>query len=567
MLKAIARQKVQTALETAITVQAWPLTDDPIDFEVTQPKRPEHGDFSTNVALVLAARLRSLGIRRNPRDIAAAIMQQLRPEGPVAACEVAGPGFINLHVDPAWYRAQCAGIVCAPAATGRLDLGQQRAYQVEFVSANPTGPLHFGGARNAVLGDSLARVLEAAGFQVQREFYVNDAGAQFDLFVESLWAVCRQHQGHPAAVPADGYAGAYMQNYARLLAERVDVDLATLSRPEALRIIRPLALAIVLEDVRDEIALLDIAFDEWFREQTLHDSGAVAAGIEHLSRLGFTYRQDGALWFAASRFAGNDQDVVIIRSSGEPTYFAADIAYHRNKLEIREFAKVINVWSVDHQGHIPRMQALIAALGLDADRLRIVVYDLVKLVRDGEEIIMSKRKGQFITLREVVAEVGKDAVRFMLLTRAPASLIEFDLAQVITQNQDNPVYFVQYSHARLCSIQVRARETGIPIPQAVSDIRHLMQEHLGHATELELMKTLLALDGEIETALHRCSPHNLTYYAIRIASSINAFYRDCHVIDPERLQRSQARLLLCEAARIVLARVLDLIGVHAPETM
>ena len=566
MLRDIVRQKVQAALEAGNAAQDWNLAD-PIAFDVSQPKRPEHGDFSTNVALVLAAHLRSQERKCNPRAIATAIMQLIPQEGPVAACEVAGPGFINLHIDPAWYREQCARIVCRPETTGQLDLGQQRSFQVEFVSANPTGPLHFGGARNAVLGDALARVLEASGFEVQREFYVNDAGAQFDLFVASLWTSFHRLRGHPMPFPEGGYTGAYMQAYARILESRLDVDLAALSRAEALATIRPLALAIVLDDVRDEIALLDITFDEWFREQTLHDSGAVEAGIRHLSRLGYTYRRDGALWFAASRLEGNDQDVVLVRSSGEPTYFAADVAYHRNKLEVRKFAQVINVWSVDHQGHIPRMKALVAALGHDPDRLRIVVYDLVKLVRDGQEITMSKRAGQFLTLREVVAEVGKDAVRFMLLTRAPESLIEFDLAQVVAQNQDNPVYFVQYSHARLCSIRMRARDLGIPIPQEAAAIQSLMQAHLGHATELELMKTLLALDSEIETALHRCSPHNLTYYAIRIASSINAFYRDCRVADPERQQLSQARLLLCEAARIVLARVLDLIGVHAPETM
>ncbi len=564
-LRDIVKQQIQIGLEAAQLTQGWKLAE-PVEFEVTQPKKPEHGDFSTNVAMVLAAQLRNLEIKCNPREVAATIMRTVPREGPIASIEGAGPGFINLRIDPAWYREQCANIVCCPEATGQLDLGQKRLFQVEFVSANPTGPLHFGGARNAVLGDAIARIHEAAGFRVQREFYVNDAGGQFDLFVESLWAALLQSWGHQMPYPEGGYAGAYMQDYARQLGELLAVDLKTMERREALAAIRPLALKIVLEDVQTEIALLDIRFDEWFREQTLHDDGSVRAGIERLSQLGFTYEKEGALWFAASRFPGNDQDVVLIRSSREPTYFAADVAYHWNKLETRGFRKAINVWSVDHQGHIPRMEALLSALGLDPDRLKIVVYDLVKLVRAGKEIAMSKRAGQFLTLREVVAEVGKDAVRFMLLTRAPESVIEFDLHKVITQNQDNPVYFVQYSHARLCSIRLRAREAGIPVPVDRAEIHGLMQQ-LVHNTELALMKTLLALDSEIEIALMRYSPHNLTYYAMRIASSINAFYRDCRVVDPDQLLLSQARLLLCEAARIVLARVLELMGVHAPETM
>ncbi len=565
MLKEIVRAKVQSALEAGNTAQGWNLTESLV-FEVTQPKQPEHGDFSTNIALVLAAHLRKQALPCTPRALATTLIQAMPPGGPVAAWEVAGPGFINVRIDPAWYQEQCAHIVCHPDATGRQDWGQGQQYQVEFVSANPTGPLHFGGARNAVLGDVLARVHEAAGFCVQREFYVNDAGVQFDLFVASLWAAFRQSRGHAVSYPEGGYTGAYMQAYAQRLADRTESDLETLSRAEALQAIRPLALAIVLEDVRDEIALLDITFDEWFREQALHDDGLITAGIEHLSALGFTYEKDGALWFAASRFAGNDQDVVLVRRTGEPTYFAADIAYHRNKLETRNFSRIINVWAVDHQGHIPRMKAMVAALGHDPDRLKIVVYDLVKLVREGREVTMSKRAGQFLTLREVVAEVGKDAVRFMLLTRAPESVIEFDLTQVKTQHQDNPVYFVQYSHARLCSIQAHAQAQGITMPTVEVGVRDLMQQ-LNHDAELALMKTLLDLDREIEIALHRYSPHNLTYYAMRIASSINAFYRDCRVLDPDQLARSQARLLLCTAARIVLARVLELLGVHAPETM
>lgn len=564
-LMALVQARVQQAVAACAEAQAWNLADCS-GIEVMRPRRDGLGDFSTNAAMVLAAHLRRQDLRLSPRQIAEALLAVWPRDDLLADCTVAGPGFINMTVAPDWYRHQCAAFISHPDHVGCPDLGRGQSWQVEFVSANPTGPLHFGGARNAVLGDSLARVLEAANFRVQREFYVNDAGTQFTLFVESLWTAYLQHHGQAAEFPAEGYAGAYIHSYADILVQRIGAELVQMPRAQALTALHPHARDIVLADVRQEIALIDIEFDRWFREQTLHDDGQVQAAIDRLTELGATYTRDGALWFAASRYADMDQDVVLVRSSGEPTYFAADIAYHRDKLENRGFAQVIDVWSVDHQGHVPRMQAMLRALDLDPARLEIVLYDLVKLVRDGREIAMSKRAGSFLTLREVVAEVGPDAVRFMLLTRAPESLLEFDLDRVIAQNQDNPVYFVQYSHARLCSIQARGCQAGIDMPREADAIAALMQQ-LQHERELALMKALLDLDEQIEMAIKRLSPHNLTYYAVRIASCINIFYRDCRVLDDSNLPLTRARLLLCEAARLVLARVLFLIGVQAPRTM
>lgn len=558
------RDRVAAALAASNSEQGWNLPED-LAFEVNRPRNPDHGDFSANVAMTAAAALRRSGANLPPREVAAHIAGRLSQDGTIAEVDVAGPGFLNLKVAPAWFWDRMADTVLDPSKVGRLDVGQGRRVQVEFVSANPTGPLHFGGARNAVLGDGLARVLEACGYAVQREFYVNDAGGQFDLFVQSLLAACVQLQGGQAEFPAEGYRGAYMREYAAAACERLGGDWRADPDRDADVLAGP-AIEIVLEDVRSEISLLGIEFDRWFSERELHESGQVDAAIARLADRDAVYRSEGALWFAASRYAGNDQDVVLVRSNGAPTYFAADAAYHWDKLHTRGFERVLNVWSVDHQGHIPRMHALVEAMGLKRERLEIVLYDLVKLVRDGAEVAMSKRSGSFLTLREVVAEVGSDAVRFMLLTRAPESVVEFDLARVVEQNPENPVYFVQYSHARLCSILERARADGLSPPPA-DDMRAALQTHLGHPAEQELARLLTELGDQLLVALERSSPHNLTYYAMRIASAVNAFYRDCRVLDEARPGLSGARLCLCDAARIVLARVLQLLGVHAPASM
>ncbi len=565
-LVSLVRHEVLSAVQACLAQRGWNVAAG-TGVEVVRPNRPDFGDFSTNAALTLAAQLRRQGLNLPPRAVAAQIVDCWPSGSVLVARDIAGPGFINLTVDPDWFRGQTAQILIAPERVGKLALGQGRSCQVEFISANPTGPLHFGGARNAVLGDTIARTLEAADYRVQREFYVNDAGSQFDVFVESLRAAYLQQHGRDAKVPEDGYRGAYIYDYAKSLTEKVGDRFADTALPEALPLLRPVALDIVLADVRDEVALIGICFDRWFSEQEMHDAGAVKAGIDRLAEVEATYEKDGAVWFAASRYEGMDQDIVLVRSSGAPTYFAADVAYHRDKFEERGFDRVIDVWSVDHQGHVPRMKAAMQALGVESERLHIVVYDLVKLARKGVEVAMSKRSGQFLTLREVVAEVSADAVRFMLLTRAPESALEFDLVAAKAQHQDNPVYFVQYSHARLCSILKRAAAAGLAVPTEDGDMEGLVREQLQHEAEMDLMKVLLSLDEELELAVHRLSPHNLTYYAVRIASTINAFYRDCRVLDERNPDLTQGRLLLCTASRIVLARVLYLLGVDAPEAM
>ncbi|MBX3000531.1 MAG: arginine--tRNA ligase [Caldilineaceae bacterium] len=536
--------------------------------EMLRPNRPEHGDYSTNIAMVLAAAVKKeTGEKANPRQIAQTIADRIPKNGLIGAVELAGPGFINLRLAESWLQQQVKAIIAAGETFGNIGRGVGQRWQVEYVSANPTGPLHFGGARNAVLGDTISNVLEAAGYEVQREYYVNDAGTQMQLYVETLYARYLQHFGREAEIPEDGYKGPYMVEYAaRLAAEHGDRFLA-MDGDAALTAIRPLGRAIVLEDLQSELGLIGVKFDRWFSEQSLYDDGGVEDVLSMLSEKGEIVERDGARWFRASRYPKNEKDEVVVRSTGAPTYFASDIAYHYDKFIRRGFDKVINVWAVDHQGHVARMHAVMAALGLDPDRLTILLYNLVKLMRDGQEVKMSKRSGDFLTLREVVEEVGSDAVRFMLLTRGPESSIDFDLDLAVAESNDNPVYYVQYSHARICSILAKATADGVLPAEGLTETDDAVVALLTHPAELALIRKMLELEEQIDLAVEKLSPHNLTHYAMDLARTFTAFYRDCRVVDPDHLEMSHARLLLSLAARTALARVLRLMGMSAPESM
>lgn len=536
--------------------------------EMLRPNRPEHGDYSTNIAMVLAAAVKKeTGEKANPRQIAQTIADRIPKNGLIGEVELAGPGFINLRLSESWLQQQVKAIIAAGDSFGNIERGVGQRWQIEFVSANPTGPLHFGGARNAVLGDAISNVLEAAGYEVQREFYVNDAGTQMQLYVETLYARYLQHFGREADIPAEGYKGAYMVEYAaRLAAEHGDRFL-NMDRDAALAAIRPLGRAIVLEDLQNELGLIGVNFDRWFSEQSLYDDGAVEDVLSMLSEKGEIVERDGAQWFRASNYPKNEKDEVVVRSTGAPTYFASDIAYHYNKFILRGFDKVINVWAVDHQGHVSRMRAVMAALGLDPERLTILLYNLVKLMRNGQEVKMSKRSGDFLTLREVAEEVGGDAVRFMLLTRGPESSIDFDLDLAVAESNENPVYYVQYSHARICSILAKAAAEGVLPAGGLDNVDEGVTALLIHPSELDLIRKILELEEQIDLAVDKLSPHNLTHYAMDLARTFTAFYRDCRVVDPDHLDLSHARLLLSLAARTALARVLRLMGMTAPESM
>ena len=560
MIRDQIRDAVEQALTAAQTSGQLPTVDLPV-IEVLRPKQADHGDYSTNVAMITAAALRKAGHASNPRAIAQLIADHVPADGPIGRVEIAGPGFINIHLADAWLQQQVNDAVEAGARFGDIDLGKGAYWQVEHLSANPTGPVHYGGARNAVLGDTLANVLAAAGYRVQREFYVNDAGNQFNIFAATLYARYAQLFDRDEPIPADGYQGEYMIGYAQILAERYGDRFLAMAKADAIAQLKPLSEELVLEGLQHEVRKLGIEYDQWFREQSLYDRELVPEVLEMLRAQGDIGERDGAVWFLASRYPKIDKDEVVIRSNGAPTYFASDIAYHYDKFVVRGFDRVINIWGVDHQGHVPRMAAVMTALGLDPARLTIVLHGLVKLIRNGEEVKLSKRRGTIITIGEVVDEVGADAVRFNLLTRGPESTIEFDLDLAVQTSNENPVYFVQYSHARICSILTKAEAEGI-ITDAAPDVTRLT-----HPSELALIRKLLEMEEQIEMAVEKLSPHNLTHYAVDLAKSFNAFYRDCKVVDPTAITLSKARLHLCQATRIGLVKALTLMGISAPTSM
>ena len=570
MVRDDIRQTIADALTAAQAAGRLPVFELPA-IEIARPKQAEHGDYSSNVAMVVAATIRKSAAQSGaanvpPREIAQAIADHIAPGGPVGGVEVAGPGFINIRLADAWLQQQALAIVAAGATFGDIDRGRGQRWQVEFVSANPTGPIHYGGARNAVLGDAMANVLATAGYEVQREFYVNDAGTQFQLFAETLYARYLQLLGRDEPVPAEGYQGEYMIGYAQEVIDAEGERLLAMSRADAVEALKPIGEAIVLAALQAELGKLGVHFDRWFREQSLYDDGLVQLVLQRLREQGDLAERDGAVWFLASNYRAKDKDEVLIRSTGAPTYFASDIAYHYEKFVRRGFDHVVNVWSVDHQGHVPRMASVMQALGLDPARLTILLYGLVKLIRDGQEVKLSKRKGAILSIAEVVDEVGPDAVRFNLLTRGPESTIEFDLDLAKAQNDENPVFYVQYSHARISSIIAKAYEVGI-----AGDGEHgaaqIDTALLSHGAELALIRKLLELEEQIELAVEKLSPHNLTHYALELGRTFSAFYRDRRVVDPQNEQLSAARLVLCRAAQVGLKKTLALIGVSAPASM
>ncbi len=575
MIRDQIRQIVTDAIASAQSAGHLPSIEFP-PIEIQRPNQPEHGDYSSNVALLASSAIRKAsGQKANPRQIAQSIVDQMETGELVGGVELAGPGFINFRLHENWLQQKVLSIIDQGAGFGAIDRGSGQRWQVEYVSANPTGPLHYGGGRNAVLGDTLANVLEAAGYEVQREFYVNDGGSQIQLFIESLYVcylrLCEEMDGAPkrdVERPEGAYQGAYMHDYARIVRERVGDRIAHLEPTEAKDALREIGREIVVTDIKDELATVGVTFDRWFSEKSLYDEGLVDRLLNELSDRGEVIKRDGARWFLASKYPGNEKDEVVVRSNGAPTYFASDIAYHYDKFFRRQFDRVINVWAVDHQGHIPRMGAVMRALDLDPERLRILLYNLVKLIRDGQEVKMSKRSGDFLTVREVVEEVGPDAVRFMLLTTSPESSIEFDMSLAVQRKNENRVFYVQYGHARICSLLQRAALSGHKNPESVPEDAAEIVNLLSDPAEMTLIRRMLEMEEQIELAVERLSPHNLTYYAEDLTKTFSVFYENCQVLHTDvPPQLARARLLLVLAARTALSRVLNLMGMSAPEAM
>jgi arginyl-tRNA synthetase len=497
-----------------------------------RPRQAGHGDFSTNAAMLLAK-----GAGAPPREIAERLATSLaeRLGEDLTSSEVAGPGFLNLVMSDGWHRRATAHVL-EDGFGGGGALSREKV-NVEFVSANPTGPIHVGGTRNAAYGDALARLLEFHGHDVTREFYVNDYGSQVVRFAESLRARARGED-----VPEGGYQGEYVADVAAAIPGAADMDLGDLGR---------LGVAAMVERAKASLRAFGIEFDVWFSEASLHPEGVVR-GFERLEELGQTFREDGALWVRTSEH-GDDKDRVIERSDGEHTYFASDIAYHENKLE-RGFDRLIDVWGADHHGYVQRMKAVFEALGGDRDRLELIIMQFVHLVEKGERAQMSKRAGEFVSLDELVSEIGVDASRWFLIARSHDTTVDLDLDLAREQSAENPVYYVQYAHARIESVKRKAGAA----PRSTQAAGEL------HPSARALIQKLLAFPAEVREATERRAPHRMAAYALELAQSFTAFYRDCQIVGSDE---QPFRLALSDAAQSVLARTLELLGVSAPKEM
>jgi arginyl-tRNA synthetase len=523
--------------------------------DVERPRDKSFGDWSTNSAMVLAKRA-----KRNPMDIAEALASILKNEtGVFKSVEIVKPGFINFRLSDEYLNDRLADITRLGTSFGCCEVGRGEKVQIEFVSANPTGPLHVGHGRWAAVGDALASVMSAAGYDVQREFYINDFGTQMDLFGISVAARYAQLLGIEEAVPENGYHGAYVTEIAQEIVDNEGEKYLKYRAEKRHEIFRGHAEQQVIEHIKKVLASFSIEFDVWFSERSLHEAGAIDKAIERLKKLGRVYDKDGAVWVRTTEF-GDDKDRVVIKEAGQPTYFAADIAYHVDKFE-RGFDRIINIWGADHHGYVARMKAAVAALGYEPGRLEIIIGQLVNLYRNGEPVRMSKRTGEMVTFEELIDEVGPDVARYLFLTRSTDSALDFDIELAKKQSQDNPVYYVQYAHARISSILKYAVDKGAQ-PLAVGE----KAIHLTDPAELDLIKQLLTLRENVEDAALLRAPYRLTRYAEETATAFHYFYTKCRVVgDDEGL--TKARLNLVECTRIVLQNALGLIGVSAPESM
>lgn len=554
--EATLREKIMDALGEAVAEGELDAVPMPA-FIIEVPKDKANGDYSSNVAMAGAK-----CFRKAPRQIAEIIVSHLDLNDTLfERCEIAGPGFINFYLGGKFYAEILKDVVNSGADYGKSDYGKGKKLLVEFVSANPTGPMHIGNARGGAIGDCLASVLQWAGYSVNREFYVNDAGNQIEKFATSIEVRYLQHFKPETELPEDAYHGAdiieHAENFIAQYGDRyVEADSA-----ERRKALVDFALPKNIEGLERDLKSYRIVYDKWFRESTLHNDGSVAAVINALKEKGVTYEQDGALWFKASEF-GNDKDIVLVRANGIPTYIVPDIAYHYNKLVTRGYDKAIDVLGADHHGYVPRMKAALTALGLDADRLDVVIMQMVRLVRDGETIKLSKRSGKAITLTTLLEEIPIDAARFFFNLREPNSHFDFDLELAASNSSENPVYYVQYAHARICSILKKAQSEGVVLRTPTDE--ELLK--LNSPEEREVIRHLASLTDEIVTAAKSYDPAKITHYVIELATLFHKFYNAQRVmVEDEGLM--QARLYLCTAVKNTIYNILTMLKITVPESM
>jgi arginyl-tRNA synthetase len=521
------------------------------------PKQREFGDLATNVAMLWAQRA-----KKPPRVIAEMILKNIEDlHGLLARKEIAGPGFLNFTFSSQFYYQRLREF--AEEKEGNLDIGRGRKVQVEFASVNPTGPLHVGHGRVAVIGDVLARLHEAVGFDVEREYYVNDAGKQMENLGRSLYARYQELLGMPYEFPVDGYPGDYVKELAEAVNGENGSKFAAVSQDAAIEFFTRYGGDALLQTIKNQLEEFGIHFDSFFSEKALRERNEVVETIELLRSRGLIYAQDGAEWFRSTEF-GDDKDRTVIKSDGELTYFASDIAYHRNKFQ-RKFNKLINVWGADHHGYVPRLKAAIQGLGYDPSILQVVLVQMVQLTRGGEPVRMGKRTGEFVSLEEVLQEVGRDAARFFFLMRKSDSHLDFDLELAKRQSSDNPVFYVQYAHARVCSIFEQARKTGILAGMVRSD-PPVTLELLKLGEELELIRQMVQFNDVLEDSVRELEPHRMVFYLLELAGEFHRYYNRFRVISDD-LGLSHARLFLVQNVQKTIRRGLEILGVEAPMKM
>ena len=546
------RQGVAAACAQAMAAGTLPEAALP-DFVIETPKDEKNGDFSTNLAMQLTRIL-----RQNPRKIAEAIVGGIDLPGLVERVEIAGPGFINFYLVPGWLNRVLPAIQEEDADYGKSNAGGGERVQVEFVSANPTGLLHIGNARGGALGDTLAAVLNEAGYVCDKEYYINDAGNQVENLGKSVEARYFELLGRDDyEIPEDGYHGKDIIATTQRLLDEKGESLVDLPEAERRELMKNYALKEKVAGIRGSLENFGVVFDNWFSEQSLHDAGSVHEVVDILREKGVVYEKDGAQWLRATDW-GEEKDEVLVRSNGTPTYFAADIAYHRDKFE-RGYKRLINIWGADHHGHVARLKGAMTALGYPGDDITVILMQLVRLYRGGEIVKMSKRSGKYVTLDELIEEVGKEAARFFFIMRSPDSALDFDLDLAKAESSDNPVYYVQYAHARICSILSVA---GVETPKAADvDLSLLTEEN-----ERVLIRKLAEWPQEVADAARELAPYHLAYYAKELANAFHSFYNSCKVLTDDAALRD-ARLALVDCTRITLRNVLTLLGLSAPERM
>ena len=548
---------IEQAVKKAVLNGALPEAEMP-QFNIEKPANKDNGDYSTNVAMAGAR-----AFKKAPRMIAEAIVSCIDLDGTAFdRVEIAGPGFMNFFLSQQFYSNVLKDVFSCGKDYGKSDYGQGKRVLVEFVSANPTGPMHIGNARGGAIGDCLASVLDWAGFSVNREFYVNDAGNQIEKFATSLEVRYLQHYDPSIELPEDAYHGQDIVEHAENFIKEYGDKYVNADSKERRKALVDFALPKNIAGLERDLGRYRITYDKWFRESTLHNDGSVQRVIDALKEKGVTYEQDGALWFKASEY-GNDKDIVLVRANGLPTYIVPDIAYHYNKLVTRGYDKAIDVLGADHHGYVPRMKAALTALGLDASRLDCVIMQMVRLVREGETIKLSKRSGKAITLNTLIDEVPLDAARFFFNLREPNSHFDFDLELAAKQSSENPVYYVQYAHARICSIIKKAQEQGVVLKTPSDDELAL----LNSKEEKDLIRHLSLLTDEIVSAAKSYDPAKITHYVIELATLFHKFYNAQRVMLDDNEGLMQARLFLCKAVKDTIYNILTMLKITAPEVM